>query len=192
MRKLEAYNKEWEALNKSGNFKEAEELYYRNILPITKEKFKEEFAKKLLNDKILISILGFSPEPIILTASAMSPKKHIVCTTEHNKKVISNLSQNLEGDFQLKYFGEDDFANIYKVLKEVLVVYNTTDVVIDITGGKKSTVAASAIFGKDYRCKIVYVDFDEYLPELRKPVPGSEVLKVVYDPVINQPEIFIE
>ena len=36
MNKLDSYNKEWEALNKSGNFEEAEKLYYRNILPITK------------------------------------------------------------------------------------------------------------------------------------------------------------
>jgi hypothetical protein len=77
-------------------------------------------------------------------------------------------------------------------LKEILIVNNTTNVVIDITGGKKSTVASAAIFGKDYRCKIVYVDFEGYIPELRKPIPGTEVLKVVYDPLINQPEVFIE
>ncbi len=87
---LETYNKEWEVLNKSGNFEKAEELYYRNILPITTEAFKNKFAHKLEDDTILISILGFSPEPIILTAAAMSPDKHIICTTEHNKKVVNH------------------------------------------------------------------------------------------------------
>ena len=136
----------------------------------------------LKNDKILISILGFSPEPIILTAACYVSKKHIVCTTEHNKTVVNHLNNNIKRDFQLKYFGNDNFDNIYKILKEILVVNNTTNVVIDITGGKKSTVASAAIFGKDYRCKIVYVDFERYIPELSKPMPGSEVLNVVYDP----------
>ena len=52
-------------------------------------------------------------------------------------------------------------------------------------------VAAASIFGKDYGCKIVYVDFAEYLKELRKPLPGSEIMNIVYDPLVNQPELFI-
>jgi len=53
-------------------------------------------------------------------------------------------------------------------------------------------VAAAAIFGKDYRCKITYVDFEEYIKELRKPMPGSEILNVVYNPIDNQPELIIK
>ena len=53
-------------------------------------------------------------------------------------------------------------------------------------------VASAAIFGKDDGCKIVYVDFVDYIKDLRKPMPGSEVLNIVYDPFENQPEIFLK
>jgi hypothetical protein len=53
-------------------------------------------------------------------------------------------------------------------------------------------VASASIFGKDYGCRIVYVDFSEYIKDLRKPMPGSEILNVVYNPFKNQPEIFLK
>jgi hypothetical protein len=49
-------------------------------------------------------------------------------------------------------------------------------------------VAAAAIFGKDYGSRVVYVDFCEYLKDLRKPIPGTEKLDVVYNPMRDQPE----
>ena len=53
-------------------------------------------------------------------------------------------------------------------------------------------VATASIFGKDYGCQIVYVDFTEYMQDLRKPMPGSEMLNLIYDPQNNQPEIFLK
>lgn len=76
-------------------------------------------------------------------------------------------------------------------MKEQLVLNPNSQITVDITGGKKSMVASASIFGKDYGCRIVYVDFAEYIKELRKPLPGSEFLNIVYDPLKHQPEIRI-
>ena len=89
------------------------------------------------------------------------------------------------------YIEDENFNTLYKALKESLILNPSSNITLDITGGKKSMVAAASIFGKDYGCKIVYVDFAEYLKELRKPLPGSEIMNIVYDPLINQPELFI-
>lgn len=70
------------------------------------------------------------------------------------------------------YIEDENFDTIYKALKESLILNPNSNMTLDITGGKKSMVAAASIFGKDYGCKIVYVDFKEYLKELRKPMPG--------------------
>ena len=83
---------------------------------------------------------------------------------------------------------KDDFQTVYKTIKESLCDYPTRNITIDITGGKKSMVASAAIFGKDYGSNIVYVDFAEYLKDLRKPVPGTELLNLVYSPMKDQPE----
>jgi hypothetical protein len=87
---------------------------------------------------------------------------------------------------------DDSFDVIYRTLKEQLILNPSSDLTLDITGGKKSMVASAAIFGKDYGCKIVYVDFEEYIKDLRKPMPGSEKLNIVYDPFKNQPEIYLK
>ena len=107
---------------------------------------------------------------------------------EKIKKVEEILTSSLE-DFNLVRLPDESFLSMYKALKEQLVLNNYSRVVIDITGGKKSMVASAAIFGKDYGCKIVYVDFSEYLEDLRKPKPGTEILNLVYDPSRDQPEL---
>jgi hypothetical protein len=138
------------------------------------------------------SILGLSPEPIILTARAVNPDKHIIFTTNNRTDGNEYLEKYLGSDFEMVYMDTDDFNAIYRALKEQLVINPSSQLTLDITGGKKSMVAAASIFGKDYGCKIVYVDFSEYLKELRKPMPGSEVLNIVYDPLKNQPELFLK
>ena len=77
-------------------------------------------------------------------------------------------------------------------MKEQLVLNPDPQITVDITGGKKSMVASASIFGKDYGCRIVYVDFSDYIKDLRKPMPGSEILNIVYNPFKNQPEIFLK
>ena len=70
-----------------------------------------------------------------------------------------------------------------------MILYPSKEYSIDITGGKKSMVASAAIFGRDYNCNILYVDYDKYLPDLRRPEPGTERLTWVYRPTKDLPEI---
>lgn len=140
----------------------------------------------------LFSVLGFSPEPIVLTAKAVEPVTHIIFTTNNQKVDNSYLEKFLESKYELIYLNDESFESMYKAMKEQLVLNPNSQITVDITGGKKSMVASASIFGKDYGCRIVYVDFAEYIKELRKPMPGSEILNVVYNPFKNQPEIFLK
>lgn len=186
------YTSEWLQLSKSGAFEEAQELYFAKLLPEIIESFQERFSHVFKSEEMLISILGFSPEPIILTAKAMNPAKHIIITTGENFQVEEILQKNLEDGFSLIRLKDESFLGMYKALKEQLILNNHSKIVVDITGGKKSMVASASIFAKDYACKIVYVDFTDYIKELRKPRPGTEILNVVYDPRTDQPEIKLE
>lgn len=181
------YTNEWLELSRSGNFKDAQELYFSKLLPEVSIHFASKYSDLLQNEELLISILGFSPEPIIMTARAMNPDKHIVITTGENQTVEGVLDDHLNSNFDLIRLPDESFETMYKTLKEQLLHLNVSKVVIDITGGKKSMVASASIFGKDYGCKIVYVDFSEYLEDLRKPKPGSEILNLVYDPMRDLP-----
>ncbi len=191
MKKQIPYLNEWLELANSGNFNRAQELYYENLFEAVIDNFKINYKESIPSGGVLFSILGFSPEPIILTAKAVEPEKHIIFTTNNKNDGNDYLEKFLDSNYEMIYIEDEDFNTLYKALKESLILNPNSNITLDITGGKKSMVAAASIFGKDYGCKIVYVDFAEYLKELRKPLPGSEIMNIVYDPLVNQPELFI-
>lgn len=184
------YLNEWLDFAKSGNFNKAQEIYYDKLFGAVIDNFKEKNANVLPKGGILFSILGYSPEPIILTAKLVEPKKHIIFTSNTRTEGNEYLERFLHSKYEIIYMQGESFDVIYKTLKEQLILNPSSELTLDITGGKKSMVASAAIFGKDYGCRIVYVDFEEYIKDLRKPLPGSEVLNIVYNPLKNQPEIF--
>jgi hypothetical protein len=137
-------------------------------------------------------MLGYSPEPIILTAKILEPEIHVIFTTNTKGEGNNFLEKYLDSDYEIVILDSESFDSIYIALKEQLLLNPSSNITLNITGSKKSMAASAAIFGKDYGCRIVYVDFLEYIEELRKPMPGSEVVNIVYDPKRNQPELFIK
>lgn len=186
------YLSEWLNLAKSGNFEKAKEIYFEKLFAAVIDNFKGKYESLLPKGGTLFSILGFSPEPIILTAKTIEPDTHVIFTTNNQSDGNEYLEKYLGSSYEMVYLPEESFNTIYIALKEQLVLNPTSQITLDITGGKKSMVASAAIFGKDYGCTIVYVDFSEYIKDLRKPMPGSEILGIVYDPYKNQPEIFLK
>lgn len=184
---LNDHIQKWIELSRNGKPVEAERFYYDKIFDSVIENFCKKYSDNRPGE-LLVSLLGFSPEPIILTAKALKPETHLIISNPVRQDIIDTLNDYLEGDFQLVTLEKDDFKTIYKTIKETLSDYPTRNITIDITGGKKSMVASAAIFGKDYGSKIVYVDFAEYIKDLRKPMPGTEYLNMVYNPSKDQPE----
>jgi len=192
MSKQIPYLQEWLDLAQNGRFEKAQELYFEKLFEVVINNFCERYSDTLPKGGTLFSVLGFSPEPIVLTAKAVEPVTHIIFTTNNQKVDNSYLEKFLESKYELIYLNDESFESMYKAMKEQLVLNPNSQITVDITGGKKSMVASASIFGKDYGCRIVYVDFAEYIKELRKPMPGSEILNVVYNPFKNQPEIFLK
>lgn len=186
------YLNEWLDLAQKGNFIKAQEIYFEKLFDAVINNFVKKYSDSVSSGGTLFSVLGFSPEPIILTAMAIRPTTHVIFTTNDQKIDNSYLEKFLESPFEIIHLRDEDFQSMYKSMKEQLVLNPDSDITIDITGGKKSMVAAASIFGKDFGCRIVYVDFAEYLKELRKPMPGSEILNTVYNPFTDQPEIFLK
>lgn len=190
----EANVKEWLRLSETGHTVEAEDFYYSTLFRDVIDEFCERNSQPQIRCNVLFSILGYSPEPIILTQRALNPEVHIIFTTDikdpdASKKIRNYLSMYLTSEFKIIEISDNSFNGIYNCLKDQMLLHPSQDFVIDITGGKKSMVASAAIFGRDYNCNIVYVDYDNYLSNIRKPMPGSERLDYVYTPSIDLPEI---
>jgi hypothetical protein len=185
------YLQEWLDLGNLGKFERAQELYFEKLFDAVIDNFCKEYSNIMPSGGSLFSVLGFSPEPIILTAKAIKPDIHIIFTTNNQNIDNSYLEKFLHSNYEIIHLNDESFESMYKAMKEQLVLNPNPQMTVDITGGKKSMVATASIFGKDYGCRIVYVDFLDYIKALRKPMPGSEILNIVYDPFKHQPEIFL-
>lgn len=186
--------KEWLRLSESGQVAEAEDFYYNTLFVDVIDEFCDRNSKPEIRCNVLFSVLGYSPEPIILTQRALNPEVHIIFTTdidnaEATKKIREYLGKYLTSEFKIIEVEDTSFNGIYSAMKDQMMLHPSQDYVIDITGGKKSMVASAAIFGRDYNCNIVYVDYDQYISQIRKPLPGSERLNYVYRPALDLPEI---
>ncbi len=139
----------------------------------------------------LVLLVGFSLEPLLQSVFVHKPTKIVLLLNEegymgeewqvfakHLIKAIGHLSvddfdgrkvQLLGEKSQVKtgYPTKGDPASVFKTLVNVL--HNEDDVVIDITGGKKSMVTGAFMYAAYAGARISYVDFEEYNPEKRRP-----------------------
>lgn len=175
---------EWINLNNQGLFIDARKFYFEELFDDIISRFIEKTQLSNSCD-VLFSILGYTPEPIILTQRALTPSVHVIFTTNKSNQIdteiVSYLEKYLTSNYKIVNLPNEDFDTIYSCMKEQMILYPASKYIVDVTGGKKSMVASAAIFARDYNSKVVYVDYEEYLSDLRRPRPGSEKLDIVYD-----------
>ena len=193
-RNFELDIRQWLDLSKGGKAKEAKDFYYENLFDTVIERFEKNNQQVISGSSVdvLISILGFSPEPIVLGAKLLKPKTHIiihdagVSLNEENNRIISKYLEN----YKFVELHDETFACLYDTLKEQLSITPAQHCVINITGGKKSMSASAGIFARDFFCDLIYVDYNKYDPSTRRPEPSSEFLNLVYSPQRDLPELF--
>ena len=184
---------EWLKKLKAGDAYGAKEYYYQNLFDAVLEQFSEREAGTIDEPvDILFSVLGYSPEPIVMAAKLLNPKHHIIIQDEQvsqNRENARIIAKYLPGTKTVTLHNET-FACIYDTLKEQMALYPGRNYTINITGGKKSMAASAGIFARDFNCNLVYIDYDSYDPDTRRPLPGSERLNIVYSPKRDMPELF--
>ena len=179
----------WFQLEKAGDHKGAVDLYYDALFEQVIEHFvKKENNGNLTKVDVLFSILGCSPEPIILAAQFLKPTHHIIL---HDEKMANNennrrfLDKFLKGDYEMAEFSDESFNGIYGTLKEQMAINAGQTYAINITGGKKSMAACAGIFARDFNNYLLYIDSADYNPDIRRPTPGTENMHIIYSPLEN-------
>lgn len=191
---------EWLQLRKTGRTKEARDYYCDHLFEQVIERFiyKERANIEIeTDDAVLISLLGYSPEPIILAERLLTPKCHVILHDKNlrdnrdNARFLNNPKFRYENRSIIE-IPEETFGCIYETLKEQIAINPARNYIINITGGKKSMAASTGIFGRDFGCNVIYIDYDNnsYDPDIRVPLPGHELLNVVYSPLRDLPELF--
>ena len=139
----------------------------------------------------LVLLVGFSLEPLLQSVCVYKPAKIILLLNQegyareewpqfagHIIEAIGHLADKSLIERLPEFLGEqppdkpgyptpDKPEGVFKTLVDVL--HDETDVVIDITGGKKSMISGAYIYAAYAGTRISYVDFDEYDPDKRRP-----------------------
>jgi len=199
MTQLEKYIEQW--ISETGDPKKhdaAKRFYADKIMPELLSKLKEidPVGKQLRENggvDTLFSVLGMTPAPIVITQHLLQPKNHVIFYDKNIKVKDDNVLAHLDSNPTYVMLEDESFGTIYETMKEMLVVSDGGNMVIDITGGKKSMTAAASIFAKDFDFSIVYVDMTApgaYIPAIHQARPGCERLNLVYSPLRDLPELF--
>jgi hypothetical protein len=142
--------------------------------------------------KTLVLLVGFSLEPLLQSVCVYQPQKVILLLNEagypgetheawhdfarHVTEAIGHLVKKKLLDQPPEFPGErgkqgypvaDSPEAVFQKLVDVL--HDETDVVIDVTGGKKSMVSGAYLYAAYAGARISYVDFEEYDPKYRRP-----------------------
>lgn len=180
----------WKEL-KDINSARALEYYFESILPSVADSFIRNNHKEYQCDT-LVSLMGFSPETTALTASALRPAKLIVITganTLNNYDLVVNflvMRKVLKHhQIRLEEIDVSDLDDIYNVVSKCILNKECSNVIIDITGGKKIMSASAAQAAWEIDAPLCYVEGD-YDPELRRPHIGTERLAVLKNPSIEK------
>lgn len=166
----------------------AERYYEKNLMQPIIENYKERNENMVFEqvDYLILSV-GTSYEPLILNISLLKPKKILFLYTKQTEKTLNKIVNFLKLDadaYQKNIVEATDSLSIYHEIKKAYVSWNRPKkVYIDFTGGTKTMSAAAALAGSLINVQLVYVGTEEYLADFRKPLPGSENLYYIDNPV---------
>ncbi len=149
----------------------------------------------LQRPRALVSVLGFSWQPVALMAAWARPEQMLVVGTKASLaskvagegvlSLVSRLAGLNRDRIRAVEVGDPGEAGIYRAVRDFL---QATDiparrVFVDPTGGKKSMSASAALAGFIAGAPLVYVDYGEYHGPKRIPVAGTEYPRLLANPL---------
>ena len=130
---------EWKEMNKQGQFVETRHFYFEKLFQEEIDQFVQRTKWQRKPVDVLFSLLGYTPEPIILAEKVLNPRKHVIL---HDREVTYNednlryLPRFLDEGFTRIELPDESFASIYETLKQQMAFNPGSDYTINITGGK--------------------------------------------------------
>lgn len=143
----------------------------------------------------LISVLGFSWQPVALMAAWLQPQFILLLGTRDScevslagepvKKIIARIANVPESSILVRQVDDPEELGIYREIRKFVDDHKLGphEMVIDPTGGKKSMSASAALAGYLLGAWLVYVDYQEYHPQKRIPIAGTEYPRLMHNPL---------
>lgn len=177
----------WNKLKGESQHAAAQEYYWAEMFPTIIRNVRARSQKQRKKYQCLISLVGFSPAPIILTIKTLEPEFVLFLHTKDTQNqldVIVEKSGLKPSAYRPQPVSDSKTEDVYLAIKKLISEFPDQSIAVDITGGKKSMVGGAAIAGALTGCDIFYIDFSEYDKQGRQPVPGSEYLNFLSNPFV--------
>jgi len=146
---------------------------------------------------LLISMVGFSLEPVMHTVLTLRPKKVVfvfskesarfrprVKTLDYLKSLIVCHSKDYDPKIEEIILKNTDTALVFSTVNKAIVQASFSGgIAIDVTGGKKSMDASAFLAASLHKdVSIYYVDYETYNSDKGHPIWGSEFLNRLANP----------
>jgi hypothetical protein len=191
---------EWTKLLDEQCLDEANVFYFEKIIPAIAGYLFTQTPHVHRHFPGIISVLGYTPETVVLTARLLNPLTMVVlCTPETvaGLKVVRQYAGLAHERLHHEIFLHDaeHVDDIFLALERALArLDRSKPIALELTGGKKtmgmqlSSAASTLRHSRKLDINVVYLDYDDYLPQYRKPRPESVrllVLKNTVEPALG-------
>lgn len=147
----------------------------------------------------LALLTGMSRAPLLLAIAWRRPERIVLfgSDTDSGREAVSAMERAIAGPLQdqlmlrplalePEYVHDRDPARAYASIRARIEALRreqpNSRLIIDITGGKKSMVAAAFVAASEAEIPAQYVDFDDYDPATRMPRLGTAFIHTLPDP----------
>jgi CRISPR-associated protein (Cas_Cas02710) len=184
---------EWLSLLQNKKDDDALQFYCQSIIPSLLPNLRQKFEKtygRIPKYNGLVSLLGFTPETVILAYKFLMPEVFVVLhtkETEHLLDIVCKYGNIPLASFYHQPFVEEPSIDIYRALETSLKYFSNgkSRKAIELTGGKKTMGGALSIAAGILDIDLLYIDYesDGYMPQFRKPKPESVYIHFVGNPM---------
>lgn len=186
---LRLKTEEWKSLERT-TFKQravAEEYYEKKLMKlITKEFIANNKSKVHKPVTEMILSVGTSYEPLVLSLSLFKPERILFLYTEKSLAYLEKVIKICKipmSRFVRRKIDENNPLDIYQEVKNIYLEWGKPEeIMLDFTGGTKAMSVAAAMASAMVEIQLVYIGTSNYLPDFRKPEPGSEFVQYIANP----------
>lgn len=196
---LQIKSAEWKALARQTEAQRlvAEEYYEKNLMGLIAESYIERNSDLVVEEvRYLVMSVGTSYEPLVLNIKLLNPEKILFLYTEKSAGILDKIVDFCElstTEYEKSLVNEVNPIDIYREIKKCYLDWKKPDkMYIDFTGGTKAMSAAAALAGALIDVQLIYAGTNDYLPDFRKPNPGSEQLFYIDNPLAIFGDLEIE
>ena len=168
--------------------KKAEQFYEEEMMEyIVREYIGNNKSKVNEKVKYLIVSVGTSYEPIVLNISLLQPEQILFLYTKESKEILDKVMDFCHlriSQVETRRVNETNQTDIYREIKRCYLEWGKPEkIYIDFTGGTKAMSTAAAMAGAMIHVQVIYVGSNQYMKDFRKPLPGSETLFCIKNPM---------